>query len=136
MVSIKPKETETIYRYHITKAGGSEDSTVLGTNYAVVSNGVLTVYMNRREVASFKRWQTIEIQEDTPQDPDSLLKKFNLLEMKMSALEKSQHRIASQAGNPGSVLPATGFPPENTLSNIEESSHAINPPHQAVTGPY
>lgn len=134
MVSIKPAPIETIYRYHITKSNG-EDSTVLGTTYAVISNGVLTIYMNRREVASYKRWQTIEIQEDTPQDPDSLLKKFNLLEMKMAALEKSQHRITSQAINSG-MLPVTGFPPENTLSNIEESSHAINPTHQAVTGPY
>lgn len=86
-MSERALDSPVVYTYRVT-VGKSDTIDIIGTRYVLVSSGVLTIYMDKNEVASFKRWVQVEKIVEEPEDPASVHKQINLLNMKLQKMER------------------------------------------------
>ena len=77
-----------VHKYEI-RHSSKEYSEAIGTSYNISGSGILSVYMMDRTVASYKRWQSVETVTKDPEEPTSFDKKLNLLEMRITQLDRA-----------------------------------------------
>ena len=80
----------------------------------------MTIVLDRKEVASFKRWQSVEIVPEELDDPTPIDKKLNLLDMRLTQLSREMRRLQSDEGATPSG-PSSSYIP---IFSLEDFEHA------------
>ncbi len=124
---VSPNKQPIIYKYMITHSS-KETSEAIGTAYSVSSSGVLSVYIMERLTASYKRWQSIETITETPDSPTTLDKKLNLLEMRITQLDRIVRRTDHSDDTPKQLSGTiAGLPVTLPIYTSEELEDGTTP---------